>query len=188
MPEWDDLAFPTGPSSIKRQMCCHVWHMLGFLDASFASERERSSYLSLPGATTARPVNCDQADLGLHIQVTPKPDWMLTDLTYDLLRWQMADTWRLLQSDKKCTYEEVLETDTAIRRYLSSVPPEISSAAPDGTLRTSQILWKRGLLLCGTYAQLIRLHRPWFHRVSRVDARHHHTTLARIASDPKIRS
>ena len=26
MPDWDDLAFPTGPSSVKRQLCARGWY------------------------------------------------------------------------------------------------------------------------------------------------------------------
>lgn len=37
MPPWEDLAFPTGPSVLKRQLSCRVWAHLCFLDNTFSS-------------------------------------------------------------------------------------------------------------------------------------------------------
>jgi hypothetical protein len=38
MPQWDDLAFPTGPSFRKRQLCCRAWHALLFTDGLFSMD------------------------------------------------------------------------------------------------------------------------------------------------------
>lgn len=37
MPPWDDLAFPMGPSVLKRQLCCRVWAALQFVDNSLSA-------------------------------------------------------------------------------------------------------------------------------------------------------
>ena len=103
MPPWNDLAFPTGPSSIKRQLCVRVWHNLMFLDATYSSSRDNANcefstclkYRShgslrsitvypVAGATTATPLNCNDSDLGLHLIIPEKPQFVLTDMTYDL--------------------------------------------------------------------------------------------------------
>lgn len=33
MPSWEDLAFPCGPSALKRQLCLRVWRSLNYIDA-----------------------------------------------------------------------------------------------------------------------------------------------------------
>lgn len=43
MPKWDDLAFPTGPSSVKRQVCCRIFWNLMFLDAAWSTNKARPS-------------------------------------------------------------------------------------------------------------------------------------------------
>lgn len=43
MPEWEDLAFPTGPSSLKRQLCARVWYNLMFLDAMYTSSKDHAT-------------------------------------------------------------------------------------------------------------------------------------------------
>lgn len=46
MPPWEDLAFPTGPSVLKRQLSCRVWAHLCFLDNTFSSLRSMTCCMS----------------------------------------------------------------------------------------------------------------------------------------------
>lgn len=84
MPPWEDLAFPTGPSVLKRQLCCRVWAHLCFLDNTFSSlksmtccsftlvhyrfvQTERLTLYTtvhpIKGADTANPLNLNDEDL-----------------------------------------------------------------------------------------------------------------------------
>ena len=87
MPTWDDLAFPTGPSFRKRQLCCRAWHALLFTDGLFSldfgfstctlitlrftppiqafkvTEPLTERTVTLPDHDTALPLNFDDADL-----------------------------------------------------------------------------------------------------------------------------
>ena len=62
MPVADDLAFPTGPTAIKRQTCRQIWHWL--VTISLKMSGGSSPLLPSDSYTTPLPERVNDADVG----------------------------------------------------------------------------------------------------------------------------
>ena len=87
--------------------------------------RGNISSLTEDSFDSALPSNVNDSDLGMHLTVTPRPDIEVTDVSYELVRWQMAlNQFRVDRSLRTAgdQYRSLLEIDAELREFWKATP------------------------------------------------------------------
>ena len=79
MPAADDLAFPTGPTAIKRQLGRQLWHWLVTISLKMSGGDAPS--LPSDSYTTPVPERCNDADVGRALQISSASGTTQLDFT-----------------------------------------------------------------------------------------------------------
>ncbi|GAA5894744.1 uncharacterized protein JCM6883_002195 [Sporobolomyces salmoneus] len=163
----DDLAFPKGASSVKRQTAIRVFAIISFLDVVTATNR-MGAYLIHPSQVTT-PIfdnlNFDQLST-TEWKTEPAPRHVWTDSSLELNKtgggkYMRLVFDRLVTNAKDFTYETVLELDREMRVHLSTFPESMTVENVQQEEKNPKLRKQRFMSMSGAYSRLVRLHRPF---------------------------
>ncbi|GAA5873325.1 hypothetical protein JCM16303_001092 [Sporobolomyces ruberrimus] len=163
----EDLAFPKGVNSMKRQTAIRVFAILTFLDVVTANNK-LSAYLINPTQVTTPAFENLNFD---HLSATdwrtePAPRQVWTDSSLELNkagggRYMRLVFDRLVTNAKDFTYDTVLELDREMRVHLSTFPESMTVENVQQEERNPKLRKQRYMSMSGAYSRLVRLHRPF---------------------------
>ncbi|GAA96957.1 uncharacterized protein L969DRAFT_79206 [Mixia osmundae IAM 14324] len=180
----DDPAWPPGSSSLKREMAKRIWWIIVSMDFHNNDKMGLSDPVLRAGDyDTAQPFNLNDDDLGLHVQVTPRPVTEITDVSLDIFKMRMAEHHRHVIAEFRgpnaVKYENVMEIDRLYRASLAEKGPQVAAEADDEGLDL-KMTWLVNMLRSGIQNRLMRLHRPYMVKGFR-DIRYAHSTQVSVS-------
>ncbi|GJN87791.1 hypothetical protein Rhopal_000746-T1 [Rhodotorula paludigena] len=177
----EDVAFPPGPNSVKRQMALRVWGLITFLDTVSANAR-LGAYLIHPDQCTTPPLaNLNTSQLSnTDWKVDPAPRSVWTDSSLEYCKWRGGRFMKLLFDKlvthaQDFTYETVLYLDREMRSDVNAMPDALASESVRLDQQNPKLRRQRFSALAGVHSRLLRLHRPYV-LLGYTDSRYRYST------------
>ncbi|GAA5924076.1 uncharacterized protein JCM15063_005540 [Sporobolomyces koalae] len=164
----DDIAYPKGKNSVKRQTAIRVWGIIAFLDIVTANNKVGAYLVNPTQVTTPPPENLNFEQLSTtDWRTEPAPRHVWTDTTLELNkggggRYMRLVFDRLVTHAKDFTYDTVLELDREMRAHLATFPESMSAENVQREENNPKLRKQRFMSMSGAFSRLVRLHRPFF--------------------------